>query len=115
MNSEPEMAWSSVLEAAGPKTHVVQFYGNDDRFIVRNACRYLSEGLKRRHGLLVIATPAHAEAFVLQLTSAPSTHEALQAGRIVFLDAQTTLDSFMVNGAPDAARSRNLAHYPCRH
>jgi MEDS: MEthanogen/methylotroph, DcmR Sensory domain len=101
------MGWSSVLETALPRSHVVQFYGKDDRFFVRNAARYLSEGLKRRQGLLVVATPAHAQAFVLQLASADaSSPDALQQGRIAFLDAQATLDQIMVGPEPDPVRFR---------
>ena len=99
------MAWSSVLETAGPKAHVVQFYGEDDRFFIRNVCRYLSEGLKRREGILIIASPEHARAFVAHLTNTDSyALRALEDGRLVFRDAQATLDQIIVAGAPDQQR-----------
>ena len=101
------MAWSSALETAEPRAHVVQFYGDDDRFFIRNVTRYLSEGLKRRQGLLVVATPAHTEAFVLHLTSSQTpVHSAVERGGIVLLDAQATLDRIMAGGAPDPDRFR---------
>ena len=103
------MGWSSVLETAGPRAHVLQFYGKDDRFFVRNVCRYLVEGLKRREGLVVVATPAHADAFLLHLTKADSSvSHAMAAGRIAILDAQTTLDQIMVAGAPHPDRFRSV-------
>jgi len=79
------MGWSSVLETAGPRAHVLQFYGKDDRFFVRNVCRYLAEGLKRREGLVVVATPAHADAFLLHLTNADSSvsHATVGYGSLV--------------------------------
>jgi hypothetical protein len=108
------MAWSSVVETAGPRAHLVQFYGEDDRFFVRNVCRYLSEGLRRRQGLLVVATPAHTEAFALQLANAGPSAAAMRDGRVVFLDAQQTLDEIMAAGEPDPARFESVIGDPMR-
>src|SRR5688572_29870747 len=99
------MAWSSVLEAAESRAHVVQFYGADDRFYFHNVCRYLSEGVKRREGLVVVATPAHAQAFALHLTgTGPLAVTALQEGRVAFLDAHSSLDEIMAGPDPDQDR-----------
>jgi len=97
------MAWSSVLGAADSKTHVVQFYGADDRLYLRNVCDYLSEGLKRREGLVVVATPDHARAFALHLTSA-GVFAATGPGRVAFLDAHRSLVEIMTGPDPDADR-----------
>jgi hypothetical protein len=95
-------SWSELLDRAEPEEHVVQLYGGDHQLLVRNVTRYLAEGLKRGDGLVVIATSEHAEAIVRQLTeeSAEASH-ALRDGRLVVLDAQATLDRFMVDGQPD--------------
>ncbi len=51
MSSCPEL-----LDGIESEEHVVQLYGNDDRLLTQNVGRFLSEGLKRGDGILVIAT-----------------------------------------------------------
>jgi hypothetical protein len=95
-------SWSELLDRAEPEEHLVQLYGGDHQLLVRNVSRYLAEGLKRGDGLVVIATSEHAEAIVRQLTEeSAETSQALGDGRLVVLDAQATLDRFMVDGQPD--------------
>ena len=66
--------------------HVVQFY-EDDAALVDGAGGYLSDGFAAR---IVIASEAHREAF-----------EAKLGGDAVWLDAATTLESFMRGGRID--------------
>jgi hypothetical protein len=80
---------------------VVQLYGNDDRLLSQNVGRFLSEGLKRGDGLLVIATPEHRTSLTRYLRSEGGYSRAVLEGRLVFLDARMTLDRFMVDGVPD--------------
>jgi hypothetical protein len=95
-------SWSELLDRAEPEEHVVQLYGGDHQLLVRNVSRYLAEGLKRGDGLVVIATSEHAVAIVRQLTEeSAEASQALRDGRLVVLDAQATLDRFMVDGQPD--------------
>jgi hypothetical protein len=95
-------SWSELLDRAEPEEHVVQLYGGDHQLLVRNVSRYLVEGLKRGDGLVVIATGEHTEAIVRQLTEeSAEASQALSDGRLVVLDAQATLDRFMVDGQPD--------------
>jgi hypothetical protein len=89
-----------LLDAAEPRAHIVQFYGEHDRFFARNVGRYLAEGLKRGEGLLVIAKPDHRQAFARELDR-PSVVPALTEGRLVFLDSRATLDRLSVGGQPD--------------
>jgi hypothetical protein len=95
-------SWSELLERAEPEEHVVQLYGGDHQLLVRNVSRYLAEGLKRGDGLVVIATSEHAVAVVRQLTEeSDEASHALRDGRLVLIDAQATLDRFMLDGQPD--------------
>jgi hypothetical protein len=95
-------SWSELLDRAEPEEHLVQLYGGDHQLLVRNVSRYLVEGLKRGDGLIVIATSEHAESIVRQLTEeSAEASTALRDGRLVVLDAQATLDRFMVDGQPD--------------
>jgi hypothetical protein len=63
---------------------------------------YLWEGLKRGDGLLVVATSEHLDHIPRLLEELGADHEnAVRDGRLVFLDAQETLDRFMIDGQPD--------------
>lgn len=95
-------SWSELLDRAEPEEHLVQLYGADHQRLVRNVSRYLLEGLQRGDGLVVIATSEHGLRIVRQLTEeSAEASEALRDGRLAVLDAQATLDRFMVDGQPD--------------
>jgi hypothetical protein len=95
---------AQLLDNPKAEGHVVQLYGKDDGLLTRNVGRYLSEGLRRGDGLLVIATPEHSGSFARQLREDPAYSKAVLEGRLVFLDAQATLNRFMVNDQPDHER-----------
>jgi hypothetical protein len=90
-----------LLDGLKPPEHVVQFYGDDDRLLIQNVGRFLSEGLKRGDGLLVIATPEHRTSLTGSLRSESGYSRAVLEGRLMFLDARATLDRFLVDGYPD--------------
>jgi MEDS: MEthanogen/methylotroph, DcmR Sensory domain len=101
--------WSELLDRAAPEEHIVQLYGSDDQLLARNLVRYLGEGLRHGDGLVVIATPDHADALTRQLAAAcPETVGAGPDGGLIMLDAQATLAQFLVDGQPDAARFREV-------
>jgi hypothetical protein len=97
-------ARAELLEQPEPEEHFVQLYGKDDRLLIRNVSRYLSEGLRRGDGLLVIATAEHRSSMVRQLAGERTYTRAVLEGRLVFLDAEATLNRFMLDGEPDQAR-----------
>jgi hypothetical protein len=90
-----------LLDRLEPPGHVVQLYGSDERLLIQNVGRFLSEGLRRGDGLLVIATVEHRTSLSRYLRSETSYQEAVLAGRLVFLDARATLSRFLVDGSPD--------------
>lgn len=95
-------SWSELLDRAEPEEHIVQLYGGDDPLLTRNASRFLAEGLRSGDGLIVISTGEHAKAILRQLNQASvNPSQAVEDGRLVFLDARTTLDRFLVDGEPD--------------
>jgi MEDS: MEthanogen/methylotroph, DcmR Sensory domain len=104
-----------LLDHLAAEEHVVQLYGQDDRLLTRNVGRYLDEGLKRGDGLLVIGTPEHRSSFVRYLGGQPRYSKAVLEGRLVFLDAATTLGRFMVDGLPDAALFDAVVGESLRH
>lgn len=92
---------AELLDQPEPEGHFVQFYGSDDWLLVRNVTRFLAEGLRRGDGLLAIAGPEHSGSVARQLREERGYSKAVLEGRLVFLDAQTTLDRLMVDGQPD--------------
>jgi MEDS: MEthanogen/methylotroph, DcmR Sensory domain len=103
MRAEEAMtSCAELLDRLGPEEHVVQLYGTDDRLLAQNVGRFLSEGLKRGDGLLVIATPEHRTTLTGALRNESGYSMAVLEGRLVFLDAKSTLARFMVDGMPDS-------------
>jgi MEDS: MEthanogen/methylotroph, DcmR Sensory domain len=95
---------SELLDRLEPEGHVVQFYGDDGLLLTRSVSRFLSEGLRRGDGLLVIATAEHRGSVSRQLKEELSYSKAILEGRLAFLDAETTLNRFLVDGWPDPHR-----------
>jgi MEDS: MEthanogen/methylotroph, DcmR Sensory domain len=82
--------------------HVVQLYGEDDGTLTSAVGTFVTDGLARGEGAVVIATAPHRDAFAAHLAAdGRSAMEAVRDGRLLFLDAAATLDRFMVNGQPD--------------
>jgi hypothetical protein len=97
-------SWAELLTLADPGEHIVQLYGADDQLLARNVSRFLAEGLRRRDGLVVIATPEHTAALASHLVQEENraAEEAERAGRLVYLDARKTLDRLLRGGQVDA-------------
>lgn len=104
-------SWAELLSGAEPGEHVVQLYGDDDGLLSKNVGRYLTEGLRRGDGLVVIATPEHTSAIARHLVeeSSEATFDAARAaGRLAMLDAEGTLAQLLLDGRPDATRFRSV-------
>jgi hypothetical protein len=82
--------------------HAVRFY-DDDAALCRIVASFLREGLALGQPALVIATPQHTQGIIGELRAREMDVDALRATDAVVLDAQKTMDSFMVDGQPDAA------------
>lgn len=99
------MTFATELRRRGE--HAVQFSA-DDHKLVASASEYLAAGLRRSESLLVVATAAHVAAFIGWLAEAGFAPElARTRGRLTLLDAEETLDTFMVDGHPDAGLFRS--------
>ncbi|HVW08510.1 MAG TPA: MEDS domain-containing protein [Bryobacteraceae bacterium] len=98
-----------VLEAPPPCSHYLQLYDQDRLPLAQNVAAYISEGLKRQEGALLIATPEHQEMFRDELTrrEIDSCRPLAESG-ILFLDAHETLSRFLVDGEPDEAKFREV-------
>src|SRR3954470_8362743 len=91
-----------VFDEAGPRGHLLQFYQADEPMLNRNVGRFLWEGLLRGDGLVVIATPTRRVSLTDHLAHLGADVPLAQNERqLVMLDAQETLDRFIVEGQPD--------------
>ncbi|HLZ43057.1 MAG TPA: MEDS domain-containing protein [Candidatus Sulfotelmatobacter sp.] len=91
-----------------PCRHDVQFYF-DDRFLVRSLIAFIGDALKAGSSAIVVATQGHRDSLEGELERAGVNLVAMvEQGRYVALDAAETLAQFMVNGAPDETRFRDL-------
>ena len=86
--------------------HSVQFYA-DDSFLLDGLSRCTGTALGAGDAAIVLATQAHREALERRLQARGlSTAKAIRQGRYIVLDAAETLQRFMLEGFPDAARFR---------
>jgi hypothetical protein len=84
--------------------HAVQFYG-DDESLFTTVAGFLSQGFVDGHPAIVIATEDHRVAILDHLRGRLiDVDKAQQMGVLIVLDAQQTLDLFMVHGSPDQER-----------
>jgi signal transduction histidine kinase len=87
-------------------THVVQFY-DSEAYLGAAVSDFLAAGLRTGQPVLVIATPAHRDAFAKRLKSKGlDVDRAVSSGQLMMLDARDTLSKFMSGSVPDADRFR---------
>jgi signal transduction histidine kinase/ActR/RegA family two-component response regulator len=94
-----------MIEKAGTapihSKHHVQFYENEE-FLVGVVARFLRDGLTAGDPLVVIASSDHREKFTAAIKDEGlEVNHHIELGQLIFLDAQETLSTFMVNGMPD--------------
>ena len=81
--------------------HVVQFY-EDDRFLIDAVGTFLTAGMLAGQPAVVIATEAHREALAAHLeANGVDVDGACFRGRLLLLDAEETLATFMAGAMPD--------------
>jgi hypothetical protein len=81
--------------------HAVQFYGTDQSLFTTVA-GFLAEGFVAGQPAIVVATRAHSAAIVGHLCSRLiDCDRAIRNGDLVLLDAEATLDLFMIGDRPD--------------
>jgi PAS domain S-box-containing protein len=87
--------------AAAARDHFVRFYGQDST-LVGEVATYLRNGLESGVAAIMIATPEHLREVRARWRVEgfdPGVCES--RGQLAMLDAQATLDRFMVDGRPD--------------
>ena len=93
-------SWKEVLTQPQAGNHMVQMY-QDERFLSEAVSYFVGEGLQRGEAVIVIATPAHQDAFTESLTRLGfDVQAAVQQHQLYFIDAQAKLATFMRDGMP---------------
>lgn len=80
----------------------MQFY-EEERFLGDTVAHFFSAGLTAGDRLLLIAEPAHAQSILVAL-GPERARVALRSGQLTLVDARELLDTFLVDGMPDAGR-----------
>jgi hypothetical protein len=84
-----------------PTDHVVQIYENDDVFMDLLE-GFVAGGIRAGDCVIIIATKAHLKVLESRLkASGFNVFDLMLRDQYIPLDAQKTLDEFMVNGWPD--------------
>ena len=87
--------------------HAVQFYG-DDESLFTTVAGFLCQGFVDGHPAILIATESHRSAILEHLRGRLiDVEKAQKMGSLITLDAQQTLDLFMLDGVPDEQRFEN--------
>jgi hypothetical protein len=97
--------WQELLKTPHPCDHFVQLY-TDDRFLARAVSHFIGTGLAVGEAAVIIAIPAHLALFAAHLEDVPG---ALDRRQLVWLEAEPSLATFMVDGMPDRVAFRALA------
>jgi len=100
MGPATTQSWQSLYRSPAPCDHVIQLY-TDDAFLIRAVSQFIGVGLEQHEGGVIVATPPHVEAITRALGGDLYVQTLRARGQLVTLDAQTTLDTFMVGGRPD--------------
>lgn len=94
--------------AAGRHEHVVEFYETEE-FLADTVTDFVGPGLHDGGAAVVVATSAHRYALERSLRhSGVDIEHAVDADRYLAFDAAELLERFMVDGAPDPERFREI-------
>jgi PAS domain S-box-containing protein len=86
--------------------HIAQLYSHDT-VLVESLRMFTTHGLSRGEAVLLVLTPFHRDWLMQQLNAdGLDVGRLLHDGRLVFLDAEELLASFMLDGMPDATLFR---------
>lgn len=84
--------------------HTVQFY-RDDAYLLEQLGLFIGPAIAAGGSIMLIATKAHRDSLFAHLRSCGTDFAlAVAKNRFVLLDAEETLEKFMVNGQPDPSR-----------
>jgi hypothetical protein len=96
------MRSASVIRHPGESEHIVQLF-DSSKSLAETVANFVSMALDRGDNVLVAATPPHTHQLTRRLEERGwNVREAIAANRMVVLDANETLDTFMRQDTPNA-------------
>lgn len=91
------------------RNHAVQFYSDDESFLVGFA-DFMEASLKTENAVVVVATESHRNSLFRTLQArGVNLGAAIEQGQYISLDVAETLSTFMVNDVPDRTRFLKVA------
>jgi hypothetical protein len=94
-------SWPELLRHPASGDHIVQVY-QDEAFLADAVAEYVGCGLRQGEAAVVIAAPAHIEAFRQKLErDGVAAAAAVERGQLRLLDAEDSLAKFTVGGRLD--------------
>jgi DNA-binding NarL/FixJ family response regulator len=91
------------------RNHAVQFYSDDESFLVGFA-GFIEAALKTENAVIVVATESHRNSLFRTLQARGlDIDAAIEQGRCISLDVAQMLSNFMVNDLPDRTRFLKVA------
>jgi CheY-like chemotaxis protein len=104
---EPVRTSSLLSFPTDRRDHAVLFYESDD-YLSNAVARFLADGLTAGQPAIAVATAPHREAFQARLRKQGFDVDRLcEEGRLLFLDARSTLPTIMDGRLPDPRRFRD--------
>jgi CheY-like chemotaxis protein len=95
---------SSILESTHPRSHKVLFC-SDDAALIDGFSRFAGASIRAGHAAIVLATEPHRNGVLRTLRETEVDIDAgIERGTCLLLDAAATLETIMVDGAPDHLR-----------
>ena len=102
--ARPDVFWGEIA----PSEHLVQFYADDGIFL-DSLEAFVAGGFAAGEAIVLIATPAHLAALDVRLLGRGIDIEAARRqDNYITLDAQATLDRFIVDDWPDDASFKEV-------
>ncbi len=103
---KPEIFWAEI----SPSNHLIQIYEEDKTFL-DSLEHFVSAGILNNEVTIIIGTSNHLSAIEHRLKAKGiDTKHARKTDLFIPLDAQETLDKFMVDGWPDEGLFERLVH-----
>lgn len=95
---------SSLPHSSFVCAHTVQFY-RDDSYLLEQLSQFIGPAIAAGSSVLLISTKAHRDSLFAYLRRCGTDFAlAVAKNRFVLVDAEETLEKFMVNGQPDPVR-----------
>jgi hypothetical protein len=96
-----QSSWDAFVGGQDPSGHGAEIY-SDIGELAESVAAFLGAGFAAGGAGLLVATPEHVVAIASALASRGWSAETIQSEHLLVVDAETTLEAILVDGAPSA-------------